>query len=140
MRRRILLALALFACSRELALPAQSSLEISPVFASAAPREKLALSTSGGTGTRTFRFVQGGHLSGAGAAIDPVTGLYQAGADGSAQDVVEVADAAGARAQARIAVGPRLTVNPTVAAVAPGSTVHVAVGGGKPAYGGSLSP
>src|SRR5258706_3698598 len=105
--RWAIVALASASCSRGFELPSAAPLAVSPSFASVAPREKLALVASGGAGGYRFAFAQGGKLSGDDAAVD-ATGDYQAGARGSAQDLLDVVDAAGAPGQARGTVTQRL--------------------------------
>ena len=135
MRLSSLFALALLAgCSRELAVPTNAQLALSPAFASAAPRETLTLAASGGTGGYKFAFADGGKLSGADATIDRNSGAYQAGAQGSAQDIVQVADSSGAVAQARVTVSQKLFLSPSSAQIAPGGRVRFSATGGKPPY------
>jgi hypothetical protein len=124
-------------CARVLDLPSASPLAISPAFASVAPREKLALAATGGAGGYRFAFAQAGRLSGADATID-AAGAYQAGAVGSAQDVVSVTDAAGVVREARISVTQRLAIAPLQASIAPGGHVPFSATGGKPPYSFSL--
>ena len=139
MRRGTLLLYALCACSREFSLPTASPLSVSPSFAAAAPREKVQLAASGGAPPYSFAFAQGGALSGNAAQVDAARGLYQAGALGSAQDTVEVRDSVGTMVQARISVGPRLSLSPAASLIAPGGVIAFAASGGKPPYSFSVS-
>src|SRR5258705_6194601 len=131
--RGAILALAAASCSRGLELPSAAPLAVSPSFASVAPREKLILVASGGAGGYQFAFEQGGKLSGDDAAVD-ATGTYQAGARGSAQDLLVVVDAGGSRVQARVTVAQRLFVSPGAVSTAPGGRGHFIATGGKPPY------
>jgi hypothetical protein len=144
MPRRALAASALLlllaGCSRDLTIPDRNQLGIEPAFASVAPRESVTVAGVGGAGGYTYAFAAGGRLSGDDATIDPATGQYQAGAAGSAQDVVVVTDAAGKTAEARITVGARLTASPSVALLSPGETLVPVVAGGRPPYAFSLAP
>src|SRR5260221_4298925 len=119
------------ACARTLDLPSTTPLSVSPPFASLAPRETLTLTASGGTQGYSFAFAAGGKLAGNAASLDALTGVYQAGALGSAQDVIEVSDSSGAKVQARITVGQRLSLSPPAAQIAPGGHVQFAATGGK---------
>jgi hypothetical protein len=130
-------ALALvLACGRDLSLPAQGPKppSISPAFATVAPRERLALQGSGGALPYRFVFAEGGPLSGSRAALDAATGAYQAGENGSAQDVVTLIDGAGSVAQARVTVGQKIAVVPAQATIAPGGHLVFTPSGGKPPY------
>jgi hypothetical protein len=130
MRLQWLALLMLLACSRELDVPTNAPLAIAPAFASVAPREGLTLTASGGTQGYKFAFAKGGKLSGGNASIDATTGAYQSGAQGSAQDIVQVTDSSGAVAEARITVGQRLFISPSATLVAPGGKVHFSATGG----------
>jgi hypothetical protein len=129
---------ALAACSRDLSVPASDRLALTAPTALVAPRESAQLSASGGAGGYRFEFTNGDHPSGPDATLDAVSGAYRAGRLGSAQDEVAVVDQAGARTTLRIAVGPRLSVSPPVALVAPGGALDLVVAGGKPPYGFAL--
>lgn len=142
MSRRILAAAAFLAastaCQRNLDLPPPPStvaLSASPAFVALAPRETTTIAGLGGAGGYTFAFAQGGRLSGTDATIGATTGLYRAGSDGSAVDVVVVKDAAGRTATASISVGPRLVVTPVSPSVTPGGKVTFVGSGGKAPYG-----
>ena len=136
MRRALLFLLC--ACARELSLPNATPLAVSPAFATAAPRETLQLSATGGAPPYTFSLAQGGALSGSHVAIT-AQGLYQAGEIGSAQDLVQVRDAGGNTVEARISVGPPLSVSPQQSLIAPGGVIVFTAAGGKPPYAFSLA-
>lgn len=138
MRRLLPLAVLAAACSRNLDVPNVRAVAVSPAVATVAPRERLTLVGSGGAGGYRFVFEGDERPSGDDAALDAATGLYRAGSRGSAQDVVVVTDSAGARAVARIAVGPRLVVTPSAAVTSPGGTIEVVASGGKPPYAFAL--
>jgi hypothetical protein len=136
-----LLLLAAAACSRDLALPDKAlPVAFSPAYLSAAPWEEVDLAVAGGRAPYRFQFAEGGQNSGAAALVDPVTGRYTAGHEGPAIDFVEVVDAAGARATARIAVGAPFTLSPTTAFVAPGGSVALVPMGGALPYTIELAP
>jgi hypothetical protein len=139
MRRLALLAVAALApaCTRDLSVPNPNPVKIQPEFATAAPRQHVSLTVTGGSGTYTFAFGDGGQLSGTDATVAQ-SGDYQAGSLGSAQDVVVVRDGAGSTAEARITVGPRLALSPPVASVAPGGTATFVASGGHPPYAFAL--
>ena len=139
MRRLALLAVAVLveACTRDLSVPNPNPVKVQPEFATAAPRQHVALTVTGGSGTYTFAFGEGGQLSGADAAVGQ-SGDYQAGSLGSAQDVVVVSDGSGSSALARVTVGPRLSLSPPVASVAPGGTATFVAAGGHPPYAFAL--
>src|SRR5512138_204403 len=109
MDRRIFAAAALtaasIACQRNLEVPAPPNtvaLSVAPAFVALSPRETATFAGAGGAGGYTFAFAQGGRLSGVDATIGATSGLYQAGSEGSAVDVVEVRDASGRTASASI--------------------------------------
>lgn len=126
----VLTAFALVACSRDLAVPTQNHVAISPQFATVAPREAHPLVATGGAGGYQYGFSPGGRLSGAGAHIDAITGMYVAGRDGSAQDVVQATDASGSVAEARVTVTAHLAAVPAEAYLSPGATLTPAMTGG----------
>jgi hypothetical protein len=142
MRHWIPIVLAVAAgCSRDLDLPGKAvPVAFSPAFLSAAPWEQVDLAVAGGRAPFRYAFAEGGQNSGPTAAVDPATGRYVAGHDGPAIDFVEVTDAAGSSATARISVGAPFTLSPTVAFVAPGGTVALVPMGGKPPYDIALEP
>ena len=122
------------ACQRDLAIPPKDTLAVVQPVIDAAPRQRLDIAVVGGAGAHRFGFAAGGKLSGDDATVDEVTGHYTAGSAGSAQDVVEVTDGAGARAVARISVHGRVSITPGIAGVAPGGTVLFSVSGGMTPY------
>jgi hypothetical protein len=130
----VLCAVALLAgaCSRDLALPARSTLAAVDPFPSAAPYEQLTLSVTGGARPYHFEFAPGGNASG--GTVDANTGVYTAGPTGPSIDLVICRDAAGAIVQARIGVGSPLQVSPTSAFVAPGGRASFIPTGGKAPY------
>lgn len=128
------LALLAAACARDLALPPENRLAVEPAIGNVAPRERVVLTITGGSGSASIRFAEGSPHSGADATVDPVTLTYQSGSAGSAEDVIEVVDGAGGVATARITVGPRLAVSPPMGVVAPGGTVALVGSGGRPPY------
>ncbi len=91
MVRRAVLAsaaiLALQGCSRDLEVPSAETLAFAEPTQTAAPRQQLTLVASGGAGGYRFAFATGGALSGEDATVDPATGVYRAGARGSAQSM-----------------------------------------------------
>jgi hypothetical protein len=137
MWRAVVLLVALGACTRELSLPSANPLTVSPSFATAAPREKLQLTATGGAPPYTFAFTQGGALSGPDAQVGG--GAYQAGALGSAQDEIVVRDSSGASVQARISVGPPVSIAPQQSLIAPGGVIVFSAAGGKPPYSFALA-
>jgi hypothetical protein len=142
LRARSLAAIAMsvvLGCSRDLTLPTPNPLGVSPAVASVAPRERLQLSGSGGVQPYRFAFAAGGKVSGAEATVDAATGLYRAGALGPAQDVVEVTDASGHLAEARLTVGSPIQASPFVVATSPGGATTLRATGGKPPYAFELS-
>ncbi len=135
--RRILtalLAVAAAGCSRDLELPSQNRISISPAFATVAPREQLTFTVSGGAGDFRFEFSRGGRLSGDDADVGPVSGVYVAGRNGSAQDLVRVVDAAGSVAEARVTVTARIAALSGEAFLSPGATLTPAISGGRLPY------
>lgn len=139
--RRSLLASAFVlavACSRDLEVPSQNRLEISPAFTTVAPRDPVAFTARGGAGGYRFEFSQGGLLSGEDASVGATSGRYQAGSVGSAQDIVRVVDAAGAFAEARVTVTAHLAALPGEAYLSPGGTLTPALSGGRLPYGFAL--
>lgn len=133
-----LAAVSLVACKRDLAVPPPNTLALGPSFTAVAPREMLVFQATGGAGSYRYAFSEGGQLSGPDATIDATTGIYRAGRFGSALDVVEVTDAAGNVALARISVGERLSASPVVATTPPGGAIAFVPSGGRPPYGFDL--
>ncbi|MGZ6143214.1 MAG: FG-GAP repeat domain-containing protein, partial [Myxococcales bacterium] len=138
-RRICALAALALGCARELDLPSTAPLSVTPAFASLAPRETLTLAAAGGTGGYKFAFAEGGQLSGKDATVDAATGAYQAGALGSAQDVLVISDSSGAAVQARVTVGQKLFLTPSTLQIAPGGRTQFSATGGKPPYSFDLS-
>jgi hypothetical protein len=140
--RRLVPALAVAAvaasCSRDLNLPTPNRLTLEPGFTTVAPRQRYALTALGGAGGYTYAFAQGGRLSGADATVDAVTGAYQAGSEGSAQDVVVVTDRTGSTAEARVTVTQRLVATPAEAYLSPGGALKMVVSGGEAPYAPAL--
>jgi hypothetical protein len=118
-------------CARDLSVPNVAPLSVSPSTATVAPREQLQIVASGGAGAYVFTLRQ--KQSGDRAALS-AAGLYQAGDDGPAADVVRVTDAAGSKVEVAIAVGPSLSLSPASALVAPGGRVAFSATGGKRPY------
>jgi hypothetical protein len=134
-----LLALLASACSRDLDVPSLERVVLSPAFSTVAPRQTVSFTASGGAGGYAFGFAPGGRLSGTDATIDS-SGLYVAGSAGSAQDTVEVTDAAGRKATAKVQVGTRLQIyRSETRAVAPRETVAFLAIGGQPPYTFSIA-
>jgi hypothetical protein len=133
-----LVALAAAACSRDMDLPSQNRVAISPQFATVAPREQLTFAVTGGAGGYRLEFAPGGRLSGNDATVDASSGVYRAGGDGSAQDLVQVIDAAGSIAEARVTVTAHLAAVPSEAYLSPGATLTPAVSGGRLPYAYTL--
>jgi hypothetical protein len=125
---------ALAACTRDLDVPQQRTLAVTPSFTTVAPRETLPLHASGGAGAYRFAFAEGGQLSGPDAEIDATTGAYRAGRLGSALDVVELRDAAGSVVSAQVSVGARLAISPISTGTAPGGGITFTVSGGRAPY------
>ena len=123
-----------------MAVPTQNHVAITPQFSTVAPREAQPLVATGGAGGYQYGFAPGGRLSGAGAHIDAATGLYVAGRDGSAQDVVQVTDASGSVAQARVTVTAHLAAVPAEAYLSPGASLTPAMTGGLYPYVLTLVP
>ena len=138
MRLRLVSVLLALGCARELDLPSTTPLSVTPAFTSVAPRESITLAAAGGIGGYTFAFAEGGQLSGKDATIDAASGAYQAGALGSAQDVITVTDSSGASVQARLTVGQKLFLSPATVTLAPGGRTQFSATGGKPPYKFSL--
>jgi hypothetical protein len=131
-------ALVAFGCTRNLDLPTTHPVALAPATSSAAPREVVQLTASGGAGGYRYAFAPGSPLSGSEASVDPATGLYRAGSIGPAQDVVQVTDAAGRSAEARVTVGTPLSSSPLVVVLSPGGDAVIAGVGGKPPYAFAL--
>jgi hypothetical protein len=129
-----LLALLASACSRDLDVPSLERVVLTPAFSTVAPGQTVSFTASGGAGGYVFGFAPGGRLSGTDATIDP-SGFYTAGSAGAAQDTVEVTDAAGRKATAKVQVGTRLQIyRSETRAVAPRETVAFLAFGGQPPY------
>ncbi|MBI5508658.1 MAG: VCBS repeat-containing protein [Deltaproteobacteria bacterium] len=135
---RVRLAVVLLAasgCSRDFDLPSRvDRLAVEPAFSTLAPRERETLQAVGGSPPYSFRFADGGQLSGDDATLDLSTGAYQAGSRGSAVDVLAVVDASGRAAEGRVAVGAPLALSPAAATAAPGGVITFTGSGGKPPY------
>lgn len=136
----LIAAVGLAGCSRDLSLPPADPIQLAPGLASAAPRERVRFTASGGPGRYRYAFAAGGRLSGDDATVDAVTGEYQAGSLGSAQDVLEVVDASGRRALALVSVGARLQISPVLTGTAPRGSITFVASGGKPPYTFALDP
>lgn len=130
----VVVVAVLSGCARDLEIPSRNTLAVVQPFVDAAPCQQLDVAVTGGAGGYRFAFAAGGKLSGEDATVDVATGRYRAGSAGSAQDVVEVTDAAGAAVVARISVHGRVSVSPGIAGVAPGGTVLFSVSGGLTPY------
>jgi hypothetical protein len=100
---------------------------IMPAAPSVAPRGRVSLGASGGSGTGyAWRLT-----SNASGAIVDAGGGYQAGDTPDGSDVVEVKDSLGNTASVSITVGDALAINPASPSVAPrGPLTFAATGGG----------
>lgn len=143
-RRPAVLAVALFAaaCQRNLEMPPEPNtvpLSLGATVPVVAPQQAATFVAVGGAGGYTYAFLNGNKPSGADASLDPATGAYVAGSAGSAVDVVEVTDAAGATATASISVTARIAIAPLAPSVAPGGRVTFAATGGAGGYAFALA-
>lgn len=98
--------------------------------ASAAAAAGGTLSFGGNGGSRPYRFEM--EAAPSGGSIEPVGGLYTAGATAGVTDLVAVVDARGERATAEIAVVAGLALSPTAASVTPLGEVDLTATGGVP--------
>ena len=101
---------------------------IAPTAPATPPRGSITLVATGGSNTGfTFTWVS----NESGGTLDSTTGLYTAGGQTSAVDIVSVTDSLGNSATVSIAVGDGLAVNPTQSSVAPRGTVQLVAAGGS---------
>ena len=116
--------------------PTCTVLSIAPASA-IPPKGTRVLSASGGSGSG---FTWSLATNNSGASINPTTGAYTAGANGSASDVVQVADSLGSTATRTVTVGAAVTISPVAAAAAPnGGVTFVASGGSGTGFTWSLT-
>lgn len=129
------LALALFACAQELALPSnpadRAPVSITPSVAVVAPLESLRFSSSGGLGPYRYALVSD---TTDGAAVDGESGEFLVGARAGGEAEVTVTDALGGIAKAAVRVGASLAIVPTRTTTAPGGSVPFSATGGKAPY------
>lgn len=127
----IVLLLAAAGCSRDFSIPTAHPLALAPASATVAPLQGVTFTAEGGTPPYHFELER---AASGGASIDAATGAYVAGPSGPAEDGVRVVDARGSVARARVAVGPRLSVTPTLAFAAPLGELAFSITGGLPPY------
>jgi MYXO-CTERM domain-containing protein len=105
-----------------------SAINITPEAADLPPRGTVSLAAAGGAGTD---FEWGFVVNFSGGTLDPVSGLYTAGAKGNGTDVVEVSDGLGNRARLNIRVGAELSVSPATVDLPAGGQQRFVVSGGS---------
>lgn len=109
------------------------SLTISPSLTSVTPRGTQTFTVTGGSGTG-YTWTVPSYPSG-GTHASSASGDYKAGNTGGVTDVVRVTDSLGNYAEARVGVGPNVTVTtPTVNVAARGTVKLVATGGSGTGY------
>ncbi len=123
------------------------TLTVMPSPASTSPRGTIMFMASGGS-NGGFGWTLPTNLSG--GSIDPVTGIYTAGATASVTDIVHVVDSAGNSLNINVSVGPGVTISPPAPTIAPHGTIgFVAQGGSNKTFtwsainiasGGSIDP
>jgi hypothetical protein len=112
------------------------ALAIAPASDVVSPRGKLTFVASGGSGHYLFSLT----ANGSAATIGASTGAYVAGVNGDTTDRVQVVDANGAIASARITVGPRVAISPRMPSALPGESISFdATGGSGSGYVWSLT-
>jgi MYXO-CTERM domain-containing protein len=104
------------------------SVSIAPALPSAAPKETIAFTASGGSGTG-YVWSLPGNLSG--GTINATTGAYTAGATGNVADTVALADSLGNTTSVNVSVGGGIAANPSSASVAPKEAIAFVVIGGS---------
>lgn len=103
-------------------------LAIAPVSASVAPKGSVPFAASGGSNAG-FAFAFATNASG--GTINATTGAYVAGPTGGVTDVVKVTDSAGASANAKVTVGPGITISPRDVTVQPHALQQFSASGGS---------
>jgi Lectin C-type domain len=111
-----------------LAVTVGPGITITPAALSAPPHGKLTLMATGGSGIG-YHFALTSNASG--GTLDATSGLYTAGSTTDVLDAVQVTDTLGNTANATIAVGGALTVNPSAPTVAPRDSMTFTAAGGN---------
>jgi len=90
---------------------------------------------TGGAGPYHFMLTS----DGSGGTVNPMTGVYVAGAQGNTTDVVTVTDANGMTVTVTVTVGPGVAIGPAKPTVAAGGTLQLsAMGGSGSGYAWSI--
>jgi len=95
--------------------------------ATVTPSGTFTLTVTGGAPPYVFALT----TNGSGGHVDPMTGVYVAGTNGDATDVITVTDQNGATAAVVVTVGPAVAVLPAAPATTPQGTVHFGATGGS---------
>ena len=139
MRQPACLLLLLAACSRDLGVPAASTLVVSPPLAQVAPLGAATFTVSGGQ--PPYR-VDAGSMKPAGYPVPTVSGgsvTFTASEDGGVQASFTVADGASGRVAVSVTVGAALAIVPTAAVVVANDTFTFAASNGQPPYAFSVA-
>jgi len=111
-----------------LAVAVGPGITITPAALLAPPHGTLTLVATGGSGAG-YHFALTSNVSG--GTLDATSGHYTAGSTTDVVDAVQVTDALGNTANATIAVGGALTVNPSSPTVAPRDSMTFTAAGGN---------
>ena len=106
-------------------------LALGPASASLPPKGSQTFVASGGSGAGFTFDLQ---TNGSGGSVNPNTGAYTAGPNGSTVDVVRVTDSSGATAMANVNVGAAITLSASKMNPAPGEMVTITATGGSGTY------
>jgi hypothetical protein len=127
-------ALLLAGCSHDLAIPAASTLTVSPPVAQLAPRGSVAFVVSGGRGP--YR-VEPSSMEPAGYPVPVVSGstvTFHADGRGGLQVSFVVSDAGGGRVRVSVTLGDALAISPTSAVVVASDRFTFTATGGQTPY------
>jgi hypothetical protein len=113
-----------------------AGLTITPSSAKIAPRDKVDFDASGGDG---FPPVWSISQNKSGGSIDKVTGLYEAGPNTHAADIVRAQDSLGNIAEASVSIGGGVAIIPASGTTWPRGTLAFTAAGGTNVFTWSLS-
>ena len=107
-----------------------TGVSLSPATMTVPPRGTSTFTASGGLSTYTFSLA----TNASGGAIDATTGVYMAGATGGVTDVVLATDDDGNAANAKVVVGPGVSITPTDPSASTRGDIAFAAEGGNSVY------
>jgi len=109
-------------------LPMMAGLVVSPASATKPPRDSVAFSVTGGSGTGyAWSFA----TNNSGGTIDPATGAYVAGPTGGVVDTVQATDSLGNVRTVQVTVTAGVGIDPAAPTVAPHGSVSFSASGGS---------